>query len=137
MRTFHLEILAAEGAFFRGECESVSVPAMSGQIGIWAGHCNLVSALTPGRLTFRTAEGVQTALVGMGLVKVEDGSVLVLTDTAEREEDAEKNRVRRAEERAREEALQRKSMREYQAAQAALANAVKELHGLDRADKIQ
>lgn len=128
MNTFHLEVLAAEGPFFRGECESLIVPTPEGQRGILAHRANIISALSPGALTFRTPDGVtHRAAVSAGLVKVENNTVLILTDSAERPEDIDANRAKLAEERAREELLQKRSQVEYRLAQANLARALNRL----------
>ena len=57
MRTFQLHILAADRVFFEGECESVVAPTASGQYGVQAHHSNMIAAISPGELTFRTAQG--------------------------------------------------------------------------------
>ena len=60
-------------------------------------------------------------------MKVENGEVLILVDTAERPEDIDANRARRDADAAKEAMLQKKSIMEYQAAQATLARAVSRL----------
>ena len=101
---FTLDILAAEGPFFRGECLSVSVPAIDGSYGVLAHHANAIGAIVPGELTFRTPDGIlHRAAVSSGLIKVEDNHVLLLVDSAERPEDIDANRAKRAKERAEEE----------------------------------
>lgn len=130
MSTFYLEILAAEGAYFRGECESITIPAPDGRCGILPHHSPLISAIVPGQADFTTPDGARRAvLVGAGLMKVEDNAVLLLVDTAEAPEEAQANRARREAERAKEEELGRKSLREYQTAQAALARALERMRG--------
>ena len=70
---------------------------------------------------------VRTAAVSAGLVKIEDGEVLLLVGTAERPEDIDVNRARRAANAAKEELLQKKSLQEYKSAQANLARALSRL----------
>ena len=97
MNTFHLDILAAEGSFFSGACESLIVTTPEGQRGILAHRANIITALVPGELIFRTPDGVShRAAVSSGLIKVEDNSVLVLVDSAERPEDIDANRAKQA-----------------------------------------
>lgn len=128
MNTFHLDVLAAEGSFFSGECESLVVPTPEGQRGILAHRANIISAVVPGELTFRTPDGVShRAAVSSGLIKVEDNSILILVDSAERPEDIDANRAKLAEARAREELLQKRSQMEYRLAQANLARALNRL----------
>lgn len=128
MREFKIHILAADKAFYEGPCESLVVPTIRGQYGIQAGHYNLMSAVVPGKLTFRVpGETEQLVAVSDGIVKVENNEVLVLVDTAERPEEIDENRARRAAEEAKEALLQRRSMQEYRIAEANLARAMNRL----------
>ena len=129
MSTFRVWILASDHAFYEGECESLIVPTPQGRYGILPHHDNLIAAIAPGELQYRLPGGeVQIAAVSAGLVKVENNEVLVLVDTAERPQDIDENRARRAADEAREAILQRKSLQEYRTAQASLARALSRLH---------
>ena len=128
MRTFQMHLLEADKVFFEGECESLIVPTADGQYGILAGHCDIISAVVPGKMTYRVPGGEnQIAAVSGGLVKVEDGEVLVLVDSAERPEEIDANRARRDADAAKEAILQKKSIQEYRSAQANLARALSRL----------
>ena len=128
MKPFSVHILAADNVFYEGPCESLIVPVIDGQYGILADHSNTISAIAPGALTYRIPGGSdQIAAVSAGLVKIEDNDVLVLVDTAERPEDIDANRARRAADEAKEAILQKRSMQEYQAAQVNLARAINRL----------
>ena len=128
MNTFKTHILAASNTVYEGDCESRIVPTADGQYGILAGHCDIISAVVPGKMTYRVPGGEnQIAAVSGGLVKVEDGEVLVLVDSAERPEEIDANRARRAADRAREEMIQKRSIQEYRMAQANLARALNRL----------
>ena len=128
MKPFPVHILAADHAFFEGECTSLILPTVDGQYGVLAGHSNAIGAIVPGTLTCRTAAGETLyAAVSAGLVKVEDGEVLVLVDAAERPEEIDKNRAERAAAAAKEALLQKRSIREYRLADANLARAINRL----------
>ena len=128
MREFHVSVLAADNVFYEGPCESLVLPTVDGLYGILAGHSSMISAIVPGKRTLRTPEGVEhIAAVSSGIVKVENHNVLVLVDTAERPEDIDINRARHAAEEAKEALLQKRSMREYRAAQATLSRALNRL----------
>ena len=125
---FHLRVLASDRAFYDGDCESLTVPTLDGELGILAHHSNLVAAMIPGELRARVPAGNFTvAAVAGGLLKVEDGAVLLLADSVERPEEIDAERARRAEARAREELLQKQSIQEYRGAQAHLARAINRL----------
>ena len=128
MHCFNVRILASEHSLYEGPCESLVVPTIQGQYGILAGHSNLASALVPGKLTFRIpGESEQILAVSEGIVKVEKNEVLVLVETAERPEDIDTNRAKRAAEEAKEQMLQKRSIQEYHSAQAQLSRALNRL----------
>ena len=92
MNTCHLRILAADQMFFEGACENLVVPCADGSFGVQAHHSNMISAVTPGELHYRPAEGPDAgrekiAAVSAGLVKVERNDVLVMVDTPSRPEE--------------------------------------------------
>ncbi len=128
MTPFQVQILSADHPFFCGECESLSVPTLDGQYGILAGHSNMIAAVVPGMLHFRTPGSTdQIAAVSHGLVKVENGEVLILIDSAERPEEIDINRARREADAAKEAIQQKRSIQEYRSAQAMLARAINRL----------
>lgn len=128
MSQFQVFILAADNVLYEGPCESLIVPTSQGQYGILANHSNMISAVIPGKLTYRIPGGQeQFAAVSAGLVKVENNEVLVLVDTAERPEDIDANRAKRAAEEAKEAILQKRSNQEYRSARANLAREVNRL----------
>lgn len=128
MGIFQVFILAADCAFYEGPCESLVVPTLQGQYGILPNHSNMISAVIPGTLTYKLPGSPEKqAAVSAGLVKVENDEVLVLVDSAERPEDIDENRARRAADEAKEAILQKKSIQEYRSAQANLARAISRL----------
>ncbi len=127
--TFPLHVLAADKPFYEGGCESLVVPTLDGAYGVLAHHCNTILAIIPGTLTFRTEDGrEEVAAVASGIMKVEDGEVLVLVDSAIRPEEIDLERQRRAADEAKEAMLQKRSLEEYHAAQARLARALARLN---------
>ncbi len=73
MSQFRISILAADSVLYEGPCESLIVPTPQGLYGILANHSNMISAVVPGRLSYRIPGGQeQYAAVSAGLVKVED-----------------------------------------------------------------
>ena len=128
MNVFTLVILAAEKMFYEGECVSLVVPTTQGQYGIQAMHSNMIAAIVPGMMKYTTPDGEETiAAVSEGIVKVENNHALLLLDTVERPEEIDENRAKRAAEEAEEAILQKKSIQDYQAAQAKMARAINRL----------
>ena len=98
MSAFHARILASDTLFFDGDCEFMVVPCTDGAMGILSHHSNMIAAVVPGELRFQPMGGpLRTAAVSAGLVKVEAVEVMLLVSTAERPEDIDVNRARRAE----------------------------------------
>ena len=114
-REFHLRVLAADRPFYEGACVSLTVPAVDGSMGILAMSVTLPDGQR------------RTAAVSGGLIKVENNEVLVLADSAERPDEIDANRAKRAEARAREAILQKQTIQEYKFAQATLARAINRL----------
>lgn len=136
MSVFQVHILAADHVFYEGPCESLVVPALQGQYGILSKHSNMIGAVVPGTLFYRTpGEEEKQAAVSSGLFKIENNEVLVLVDSAERPEEIDVNRARRAADEAKEALLQQKSIQEYRVAQTQLARAISRLRVKHAYDK--
>ena len=128
MNVFKLHLMGADRLFYDGDCVSVIVPAVDGQCGVLAGHSNLITAIVPGELTFTVpGEKPEVCAVAGGIMKVEDGDVLILVDSVLRPEEIDAERARREAEAAKEALAARRSRREYRSAQAQLARAITKL----------
>lgn len=128
MKSFKLNVLAAEKPFFEGNCVSLVISTTQGQYGILANHNNMIAAIVPGILKITDSKGNETvAAVSEGLIKVEGGQVLILVDTAERPEEIDENRAKHSAEQAKEAILQKKSIQDYYAAQTKMARAISRL----------
>ena len=130
---FQVHILSADRNFYQGPCVSLVLPTIDGEVGIMAGHIPLVTAVVPGELRCRMKDGAaMSALISHGLLRVESNDVLVLVDSAERPEEIDIARARRAAEQAREELLHRQSWQEYLQTQANLTRAMNRLKAGNR-----
>lgn len=125
MNTFTLKILAAERVFYDGACVSLTVPTLDGLYGVQAKHEDVILAVVPGTLTFRTDAGDETvAAVSGGVLKMEDNTALLLADTVERADEIDERRAERAAARAKEELLEKKSAQEQRLAEQHMARAL-------------
>ena len=124
--TFSTRIYEADSPFFEGELESLIIPTVDGEYGIQARHRNLVIAIVPGMMKYRPAGAKEflRASVSEGMVRIEDGDVLILVNTAERPEEIDEERARARAEEAKEIMLQKRSMQEYYQAEATLRRAM-------------
>jgi F-type H+-transporting ATPase subunit epsilon len=108
-KTFPFEILTLQKLFLREEIRFVIAPGQEGVFEVLAHHAPFVFALKPGALRIRLPDGQeQYVAVGTGFLVVQKERTTVLTRSAERSEDIDVERARRAKERA-EQRLQQKS----------------------------
>ena len=100
MRPFPLKIVTPDGLIFDGQAESVTLRTTSGDLGILAGHINLVAPLGQGRCTV-VMDGKRryAACIG-GMVSVMDGLVTLIPTTFEWAEDIDAARVEKSYDRA-------------------------------------
>ena len=128
MKTFNCRIIEADNSFYSGEMVSLIVPALDGDYGVLAMHQNVVVAIIPGWLKFQTEDGEwHDAAVSDGMMRVEDGEVLILVDSAEWPDEIDIERVKAKEAAAREAMLQKKSIQEYKSAQMRIAREMNRL----------
>ena len=124
--SFNARIYEADSPFYEGKLTSLIIPTKDGQYGIKARHRNLVVAIVPGVIKYRIPfdDKQYVASVSEGMVRIEDGDVLVLVNTAERPEEIDEERSRIRAEEAREIMLQKRSLKEYYSAEATLRRAM-------------
>lgn len=128
MDTFGLKIIASDRIFYEGRCKQLVLPAPDGEVGILAGHENMVIAVTVGDAKMEIEPGNWVDLaVGAGFAEVVNNRVTVLVDTAERPEEIDVRRAKEARERAQEQMRQKQSTQEYYRTQASLARAMNRL----------
>ncbi len=96
----NLEIITPERRVLREEVEEVTVPGLEGELGILPQHTPLISQLQTGVLTYRQGAEKRQVHVSGGFVEVLPDHVAVLSDVAERPEEIDLERARRARERA-------------------------------------
>ena len=125
MNTFFLRVIACDHVFFEGDATSLVLPGIDGEYGVLANHENAVVALKEGELRLTAADGTkEVAVVGPGFAEIADNAVTVLADSIERPEEIDLKRAERAAERAREELLQQRSLRENKLIEASLSRAM-------------
>jgi len=102
MRTFPLRIVTPDGLFYDGPAEKLTLRTAAGELGILAGHTDLVTALGMGAASV-TVDGQKrmAACIG-GLLNVSRGSVTVVATTFEWQEDIDLPRAQRSAQRAQE-----------------------------------
>ncbi len=102
MSAFSLQIVTPDGLFFDGEAEKLIVRTVGGDVCILPGHCDYVTALGMGAATVVAAGERRTAACIGGLLAVTGGKGRPVPTTFEWADESDRDRARRAEERARE-----------------------------------
>ena len=125
----HLDIVSAEHELFSGVAEVVIAPAVSGEVGIYPRHTQMITPLKPGEVRIIKQGGEEESIyVSGGILEVQPHVVTILSDTAVRAHDLDEAAAMEAQQRA-EQALKDKGgdMDEAEAL-AQLAEAAAQIH---------
>ena len=124
-KSFQLEIITPQKVLFRGDASSLSGPGVQGGFQVLYNHAPLLSALEIGRIKVKDANGNDIVFATSGgFVEVNNNHVVVLADTAERQDEIEIDRARAAKDRAMKRLRARDERVDIARAQAALARAL-------------
>ncbi|MEJ2631989.1 MAG: ATP synthase F1 subunit epsilon [Acidihalobacter sp.] len=85
-RALRLTIVTAQEELFRGETDSVVLPADEGEVCILPGHTPLLARIRPGEARYRAGSDWQCLFLAGGFLEVQPTEVTVLADTALRAE---------------------------------------------------
>ncbi|MCC6643195.1 ATP synthase F1 subunit epsilon [Candidatus Peregrinibacteria bacterium] len=81
---FDLSVITAENAIFQGKAIALSVPTVTGEVGILTGHRAMIAKLDIGGLRVTNVDKEEmTIFVAGGYLEVNNNKVTVLADTAE------------------------------------------------------
>ena len=103
--SLELEVATPERLLVKEQVEDVQVPGKDGYMGILPGHAALLSMLGIGSLSYTVSGHKRYLSVHSGFVEVLDNHVRVLAELAEKAEEIDIERARRALKRAEEETL--------------------------------
>jgi F-type H+-transporting ATPase subunit epsilon len=96
----HLTVVTPERKLIDRKVDEVVLPGSEGYFGVLEGHAPLLSALRIGEISYRQGSEVSYLAVAWGFAEVLADRVSVLADVAERAEDIDLERARRARDRA-------------------------------------
>ena len=85
----NLEIVTPEKKVLSEPVDSVTVPTMSGEIGILTNHAPLISSLRPGILSYAKGGTTAKLVISGGFVEVSANNVSILADIAEEAADVD------------------------------------------------
>lgn len=100
MSPIRCEIITQERRVFDQAVEMVIAPGTEGELGILEHHVPLITALKPGELRVKLAEGEESFAVSGGFMEVQPHQVTVLATTAEHADEIDIARAEAARERA-------------------------------------
>jgi F-type H+-transporting ATPase subunit epsilon len=98
--TFQLEIVTPEKKVVDTAAEEVQIPGKNGYLGVLPGHAPLITELAVGEISYRAGGKEQHLAVAWGFAEVLPNKVTILAETAERPEEIDIERARKAKERA-------------------------------------
>lgn len=125
--TLKLEIVTPEAKTYSEDVESVTLPGVEGEMGIFPQHVPLMTQLVAGEITVRKDGQDYHLAVGEGFVEVTADRVAVLTDMAIRAEQINEAKAEEARQRAEARLSERIDDEETARVNASLAQAVAQL----------
>jgi F-type H+-transporting ATPase subunit epsilon len=126
----NLEIVTPEKHLFSGTVDSVTVPAMTGYLGILPGHAPLLAELGVGEISFRIETDVEYLFCSWGFLEVLPDRVVLLAQTAEMASDIDIKRAEEAKVRAEKLLLSRDPNIDFQRAELSLLRAISRLNAV-------
>ncbi len=129
--TMQLEIVSAENALFSGIVEWISATGEAGEVGIYPGHTQLLTALKPGQIIIKKPEGGEEVFyMSGGMLEVQPDVVTILADTAERASDLDEAAAIAAQEKAEAQLQDQESEVQYTAAMQELVQAAAQIRAI-------
>ena len=113
-----VSVITPDKTVWEGDVEEIILPSTSGQLGVLSGHAPLLTALDTGVIRVRPDKDWKSIAVMGGFAEVEQDEIKVLVNSAEAEDDIDKEQAKA----------------DYNAAQTRLEEASK---GEDRSEQIK
>ena len=128
--TQRLEIVTPEKKVFTGDVRFVVVPGVVGELGFLPNHAPLMSALKIGVAKIQQEGKTLKVAINGGFVEVRGNKVTILADTAEREDEIDRERAEAAKERAEKRINEKTTDLDFKRAEMALQRALNRLKAL-------
>lgn len=97
-----MEIVTPEKVMVSQDVDMVVAPGSFGEFGVLEGHISFLSGIVPGELRYASDEQTEYLVVTNGFAEVSNDNVSILVDAAEKAQDIDVERAKRAIERANE-----------------------------------
>jgi F-type H+-transporting ATPase subunit epsilon len=126
--TLKLEIVTPEATVYSQDVDMVTLPAVSGQIGVLPQHVRLMTQMVPGEMIVRKDGHDDFLAVGEGLVDVTNERVSIVTTMAVAVEGIDEAAAEEARARAAARLKEKLSSEEIASVNASLARSLAQLH---------
>ena len=128
MKSFHLEVLSPERAFYIGDALSIVFPVEDGLIGVMADRSPLTAAIVPGEVTFTKPDGEKVVCaVSQGMIDVGHNDVKLLCESVLLPDEIDEEIERQNAESAAEDMKGKQSYKDYMLSQTLFARAMNNL----------
>lgn len=128
MATLKLEIVTPEAKIYSEDVDSVTLPGVEGELGIFPMHIPLMTQLTAGEVCARKDGQDHFLAVGEGFVEVSGERVAILTDMAIKADDIDEVKAEEARKRAEVRLNEKLGSDEHAMVQAALLHSLTQLN---------
>jgi F-type H+-transporting ATPase subunit epsilon len=119
-----LTVVTPERSLVNEQVDELQIPGAEGYLGVLPGHAPLFTELKVGELSYRKGSNWTSLAVAWGFAEVLPDQVRVLAETAERAQEIDLERAKRAKERAEERLRQGGTDLDYDRARIALQRAM-------------
>jgi F-type H+-transporting ATPase subunit epsilon len=126
--TLRLEIVTPEATVYSQDVEMVTLPAVSGQMGVLPQHVRLMTQMVPGEMIVRKDGRDDFLAVGEGLVEVTNERVSIVTNMAVAVESIDEAAAEEARQRAAARLKEKLSSEEVASVNASLARSLAQLN---------
>ncbi|BBB14584.1 ATP synthase epsilon chain [Candidatus Rickettsiella viridis] len=131
MKSMQVDIVSAETEIFSGQVAHLVVSGLLGELGIYPGHTQLVTALKPGSVRLVKPDGEDEVLyISGGILEVQPTLITLLADTAVRAADLDEMAALEAKQRAEHALSDKQADIDYAKATIELAQAVAQLQAI-------
>jgi F-type H+-transporting ATPase subunit epsilon len=127
-----LTIVTPERAIVHEHVDELQIPGAGGYFGVLPGHAPLFSELKVGEVGYRRGNRWSYVALAWGFAEVLPSEVRILAETAERAQDIDVERAKRAKQRAEQRIAQGGTEIDYKRALESLARAVMRLGVVDK-----
>ena len=127
MSPVKLEVVTAEKLVYSDEVDILLAPGIDGQLGILPQHAPLMTILEAGEMVAQKGVDEIIWAISGGFLEVQPDRIIVLADTAERDDEIDLQRAEEAKHRAEERLKERVSTMDASRAEAALQRSIARL----------